>query len=111
MTLQMTTWYWVTTVYNDGTVHTPVKPDVFSLTFGDDGNVNVTTDCNNLRGNVVVDENRIQFGQMMSTRMYCEDSQEQLFSKMLDNISSYFFTDRGQLVLEIKFDSGSMIFR
>ena len=111
MTLQMKTWYWVKTVYNDGTVHTPVKPDVFSLTFGDDGNVNVTTDCNNLRGNVVVDENRIQFGQMMSTRMYCEDSQEQLFSKMLDNISSYFFTDRGQLVLEIKFDSGSMIFR
>ena len=111
MTLQMKTWYWVKTVYNDDTVHTPAKPDVFSLTFGDDGNVNVTTDCNNMRGNYVVDENRIQFGQMMSTRMYCEGSQEQLFSKMLDSISSYFFTNRGQLVLEIKFDSGSMIFR
>ena len=111
MTLQMKTWYWVKTVYNDDTVHTPAKPDVFSLTFGDDGNVNVTTDCNNVRGNYVVDENRIQFGQMMSTRMYCEGSQEQLFSKMLDSISSYFFTNRGQLVLEIKFDSGSMIFR
>ena len=111
MTLQMKTWYWVRTVYNDDTVHTPLEPDVFSLTFGDDGNVNVTTDCNNMRGNYVVDENRIQFGQMMSTRMYCEGSQEQLFSKMLDSISSYFFTNRGQLVLEIKFDSGSMIFR
>lgn len=111
MTLQMKTWYWVKTVYNDDTVHEPAEPGVFSLTFGEDGNVQVATDCNNMRGSYVVDENRIQFGQMMSTRMYCEGSQELLFSKMLESVSSYFFTNRGQLVLEIKFDSGSMIFR
>jgi heat shock protein HslJ len=48
---------------------------------------------------------------MMSTRMYCEGSQEQLFSKMLENVSSYLFTDDGQLVLELKYDSGSIRLR
>ncbi len=111
MTLQMKTWYWVKTVYNDDTVHTPVKPDVFSLTFTQDGRLMVTTDCNTMRGSYRVDEHRIQFEQMLSTRMFCEGSQEQQFSKMLEGVNSYFFTNRGQLVLEIKYDSGSMIFR
>jgi heat shock protein HslJ len=111
MTLQMKTWFWVKTIYNDGAVHTPVEPDVFSLTFGENDDVRVTTDCNTMRGRYLVDEHKIQFEQMASTRMFCEGSQEQQFAKMLENVSSYFFTDRGQLVLEIKFDSGSLLFR
>ena len=111
MTLQMKTWNWVKTVYNDDTVHTPLEPDVFGLTFDDEGNLHVTTDCNTMNGRYLVDEHRIQFEQMTSTRMFCEGSQEQEFAKMLDSVSSYLFTDRGQLVLEIRYDSGSMIFR
>ena len=111
MTLQMKTWYWVKTAYNDDTVHTPIEPDVFSLTFDEEGNLHVTTDCNTMNGRYLVDEHRIQFEQMASTRMFCEGSQEQEFAKMLESVSSYLFTDRGQLVLEVRYDSGSMIFR
>ena len=111
MTLQMKTWYWVKTAYNDDKVHTPIEPDVFSLTFDEEGNLHVTTDCNTMNGRYLVDEHRIQFEQMASTRMFCEGSQEQEFAKMLESVSSYLFTDRGQLVLEVRYDSGSMIFR
>lgn len=111
MTLQTKTWYWEKTLYNDDTVHVPNEPGVFSLAFGQDGRVAITTDCNSMGGNYRVEGNQLQFEQMMSTRMYCEGSQEQLFSKMLENVSSYLFTDDGQLVLELKYDSGSIRLR
>jgi hypothetical protein len=43
--------------------------------------------------------------------MYCENSQEAEFTKMLGEVESYYFTNRGELVFNLKFDSGSMIFR
>ncbi len=111
MILQMKTWSWVKTTYNNGDVYAPVEPGVFSLTFEQDGTLLVTTDCNTMRGNYRVDEHRIRFEQMAATRMFCEDSQEQLFSRMLESVNSYFFTNRGQLILEIKYDSGSILLR
>ena len=108
--LQTKTWLWERTVYNDDTVHTPVKADAFTLTFTDDAQVQVTTDCNNMRGGYTVTDNRIEFSQMAATRMYCEGSQEQLFAGMLENVSSYFIHEDGRLILELKYDSGSMIF-
>ena len=111
MTLQMKTWSWEKTIYNNGDVHTPVEPGIFSLTFEQDGRLLVTTDCNTMRGNYRFDKRRIWFEQMLATRMFCADSQEQLFTKMLESVNFYFFTNRGQLVLEIKYDSGSILFR
>jgi hypothetical protein len=35
----------------------------------------------------------------------------QEFVEMLQNVQSYFFTADGQLILALKYDSGSMIFR
>jgi len=63
-----------------------------------------------MQGHYSIAENKIQFKKMVSTRMFCERSQEQLFSKMLEDVSSYFFTNRGQLVLELEYNCGSMIF-
>ena len=111
MTLDMTTWRWIRTVYNDGTIITPQKPEAFSLTLRKDGTVSVKTDCNSMSGNYVVSGKRIEFKDMATTLMYCEGSQEQVFSSMLGNVQSFLFTSRGELVLELKFDSGSIIFR
>ena len=108
--LQSKTWTWVTTIYNDDTVHTPNKTDAFTMTFTDEGRVQITTDCNNMQGGYTVTENRIEFSQMIATRMYCEGSQEDLFAKMLENVTSYFIDDSGRLILELKYDSGSVIF-
>jgi hypothetical protein len=47
----------------------------------------------------------------MSTKMFCEGSQENVFSQSLTEVVSYLFTTRGELILEIKMDSGVMVFK
>lgn len=110
MTLSMTEWFWVRSHYNDGKVVHPTKEKTFSLTFKE-GRVMITTDCNRMSANYVTEGNKITFKDMTSTRMYCEGSQESEFSKMLEQISGYMFTSKGELVLLFAMDSGSMIFR
>ena len=84
----------------------------FTLSFTKEGQVSGTTDCNSFHGTVTVEKHKIHFGENMAmTRKFCEGSQEMEFIEMLQNASSFFFTSRGQLIMELKYDSGSMIFR
>lgn len=112
MNLYMKKWNWVNTIYNNDTTISPQKENKFSLTFNKDNTFSATTDCNGIGGKYVLDnDNRIVFSDMMSTMMYCEGSQESDFRKMLENTSSFMFNSKGELVLHLKFDSGSVIFK
>lgn len=110
MTLGMKTWNWVRTAYNNDTTITP-KTNKFTLTLKTDKTFSAATDCNGVGGEYIVNGNKITFTKMMSTMMYCEGSQEQDYSKMLGQVQSYLFTSKGELVLSLKLDTGSMIFR
>jgi heat shock protein HslJ len=110
MTLDMKPWVWVSTLLNDETVVTPKEPGSFVLTFAEDGTFSVQTDCNAMGGKYTVDESSIAFSEIVSTKMYCEGSQEGTFSEYLMNTSQYHFTARGQLILDLKFDSGTVEF-
>jgi heat shock protein HslJ len=111
MSLGMKKWNWVRSEYNDGRVVTPKMVDKFTLTFNTDGTFGASTDCNGVGGNYTTKEGSITFSQMISTLMYCEGSQENEFRDSLSNSTSYHFTSKGELVLGLKFDSGSVIFR
>lgn len=111
MTLGMTTWKWNKTLYSDDKLVTPLKENKFTLKFEKDGRFSVTTDCNSMGGQYSVKDKNITFGSMMSTMMYCEVSQEGDFAKMLSETQSYMFTSKGELVLILKMDSGSVYFR
>ncbi len=111
MNLTMKTWNWIGTSYNDESKVVPKKAGKFTLTFKSDGNFSMTTDCNSMSGKYSVKKNSIVFTQMISTLMACEDSQEQEFSKMVQDSDSFLFTNKGELVLNIKYDSGSVIFK
>lgn len=111
MTLFITEWRWITAQYNDGTVVKPKSEWDFKITFKKDGTFSASTDCNGIGGNYDVDGNSITFRDMLGTLMYCEGSQENDFRKILENTLSYFFTSRGELVLELKSDSGTATFR
>lgn len=112
MTLEMKTWTWIKTQYNNDTEVTPLEADVFTLTFNTDGKFSATTDCNSINGSYEVDGSKISFGNIASTRMYCEGSQESVFIKLLqEEVSSFLFTSKGKLVLDLKFDSGIAIFK
>lgn len=109
MTLDMKPWRWVKTTYNNDTETKP-KIDRFVLAFKNDKTFSASTDCNGVGGEYAVTGNKISFTRMFSTQMYCEGSQESEFAKMLEETQSFLFTSKGELVLELKFDSGSVIF-
>ncbi len=111
MTLPMNTWVWISALYNDEREIKPTKKDAFTLKFGSDGRFNATTDCNAIAGKYTTKNEMISFTDMISTKMFCEGSQETVFAELLTNTSSYHFTSRGELILDLKFDSGSVVFR
>lgn len=112
MTLGMKEWKWISALYNDGREVKPKNPNAFSLTFNSNGTFSATTDCNGIGGKYSVqNDGGLLFSEMVQTLMYCEGSDEVEFVKLLTNASSYHFTSRGEMVLGLKFDSGSVIFR
>jgi heat shock protein HslJ len=111
MTLPMKKWVWVSAKTADGKILTPKKADAFTLTFGTDLRVAVGTDCNRGGGSYVAQSGTLTFGSLMSTKMYCDGSQEMEFSALLQDVAKYRFTGNGELVLTLKTAPGEMVFR
>ncbi len=111
MTLGMKTWVWVSALYNDGKKIEPKQAGKFTLTFSDSTRFSATTDCNNMSGSYTADSDSITFSQIAMTKMYCEGSQESDFVTLLENSQGYHFTARGELIFDLKFDSGTVTFR
>jgi heat shock protein HslJ len=72
------TWKWRGTEKGSEML-TPKKADAFTLTFGADGSVSGTTDCNSFSGSYTLTGNAIQFGALGMTKKFCEGSQENEF--------------------------------
>lgn len=103
-------WLWQETVMNDDTVIVPKQSEAFVLRFDTEGRMSGTTDCNGFGGSYVVTDGTLKMGPFMMTKMYCEGSQEMEFQGMLDEPVTFMFTDAGELVLMLPYDSGSVIF-
>lgn len=111
MKLDMKTWTWVRAV-QDGNEIVPRNAQAFTLTFGTDGMFAATTDCNRVRGGYTARGRDLSFDDaLVATRMFCADSQEQVFTALLQNTSGYTFTSRGELVLQLTDGAGSATFR
>lgn len=111
MTLGMKPWVWQQAIYNNGQEIIPEKKDAFTLTFTDANTVVIATDCNSAGGNYIAENNTIKFSDLRTTRMYCEGSQETEFLKLLQETQSFQFTSHGELIFDLKFDSGIVRFR
>jgi heat shock protein HslJ len=110
MSLTMKAWNWVSLTDAAGNVTKPRTEGRFILTFKDNKNFSARTDCNGVGGEYVATGNKITFEKMMSTLMYCEGSQEQVFSGMIGAAQSYKFTSKGELVFNLK-DGGTGVFK
>ncbi len=109
--LQANGWYWKETQYNSGDVVNAKEPAKFLTTFMSDGEFSATTDCNNGGGSYKTDGGQLTFGPIAATKKACmEENQEADFFNMLGEVQSYFITEDGNLVLQLKFDSGVMLF-
>ena len=109
--LQSKEWQWIETQYNNDEVVKPKEEKLFSIDFNSEGFVSIKTDCNNYSGGYSIDGSKIQFSQILGNLMFCEGSQESEFVSMILEADSFLFDDSSNLVLNIKYDSGSIFFK
>ncbi len=95
------TWVWKNTKTKNGDIITPKKDD-FAITFNEGGRITSTTDCNNIMAEYKVEENnKLTFNSLASTKMYCQDTQENIYAEQLNNVISYKI-DGNNLMLNLK---------
>lgn len=100
MSLTMKRWQWVTARIDNTTV-TPKFPEKFLLSFKAQNEFSASTDCNGVGGSYNTKSASLSFDKMMSTMMFCDGSQEGVFTKILSDTTGYHFTSKGELVLEL----------
>jgi heat shock protein HslJ/membrane-bound inhibitor of C-type lysozyme len=100
LTLTDAVWQWQETTMTDGTTFESQQPEAFTLTFTQDGQVNITTDCNNGFGSYTYGEKAFAFGAIAATEKAClGETQETEFFAMLSVIGGYTFTAEENLLL------------
>jgi heat shock protein HslJ len=104
------TWSWKETVMSDDKRIRPVAPERYTVLFQPGGAFAVRADCNRGSGSYTLNGAALSFGPMAMTRAMCPpDSMDGEFTKQLGNVSGQLFKG-DELVLTLKFDSGSMYF-
>ena len=112
-TLQGVVWEWQGSQYNDDTEAVPEDPSRYTIEFADDGTASIQADCNQVRADYVAneDDSTLSITPGASTKVACpEDSLDSEFMRDLEGAAIYFFDDAGDLLIDIKFDSGTMRF-
>jgi heat shock protein HslJ len=108
--LSGTVWKWTTSLFNDDTRKTPDDPNNYLLEFLPQGAVAIKADCNRVAGAYTTNGNQLTITPGPSTMAACPPgSMGDEYVQQLTNVTSYLFKD-GNLILEFKFDSGSMTF-
>ncbi len=105
-----TAWSWQYTELQDKERVEAPAGDQFVLTFEGEGRFGSTTDCNSMGGSYVLDGEVLSIGDMMMTKMYCEDSMEVTYAEHLGLVNSYVITG-DVLRLNLNRDYGVMVFK
>lgn len=109
-TLRNTTWQWTGSTDSRGQTVRPSDPSRFKLTFGTDGRVTTSTDCNGASGIYSTQAEVLSMGQFMQTEMYCEGSLEQVYLGGLVTVNSYRIAGDTMTMIMHK-DLGMMTFK
>ena len=103
-------WKWIYTIKKDGTKYIPPESVNYTVQFLEAGMLRVKADCNAKGGVYSVQGNRLIIEITYSTRAACgEGSLEDQFVRDLMSGAVFFLKDR-DLSLDLKFDSGRMMF-
>ena len=109
--IQGATWVWKKTVMSDDGVVTPNKAGAFTLIFNVDGNISGKTDCNSFFGSYTFgSDGFIKFGPLGGTLMFCNGSQEQVFTSAVSKVDRFSVDASGNLLLFLSGNSGTVYF-
>ena len=104
------TWSWQRTEYSDGTVLESANPSNYTVTFRPDGRAVIQADCNSGSAGYTVDGASLNSGPAAVSLVGCPPgSQDTVFLRDLSQVATFVF-DGDQLVLNLRFDSGNMVF-
>lgn len=92
-------WSWERITTSENEIIFPRTHDAFTITFTEDGEIDGTTDCNNFSSTFTKNESNINFGPFMSTEMYCKNSQEEIFKKLLSEVNNFSVYEDSKLIL------------
>ena len=107
--LTATTWMWVGFT-NPVEQYSVESPENYTLSFQDDGTVNIKADCNDAVGSYTVDGSSIKIGVGPMTLAACPpESLGDDFVKYLGFAAIYFFED-GNLFIDLFADGGTLEF-
>ncbi len=106
-------WMWQSSTNVDGEVVEVNSSEDFVLTISnkdDEWRLNSSTDCNNVAGSFIKNDEVISVGPLVSTKKAClEETQEEFYSEQLSFASSYSIEGDILTIILVK-DSGTMIF-
>lgn len=102
---------WLRTELKNNQVILPKTQGKFVVTFSEDLKFSAKTDCNTNGGNYSLTENKITLTDLVATRMYCENSQEEIFIRDMQKIESYEILPDETLILNLPDNSGRIYFR
>ncbi len=108
--LSGTSWIWKDTSFNNRTTSTIPGNNKFVITFGTDGAVTSSTDCNSVSGRYAVTNDRITISNTASTKMACQGATlETTYVQQLTQVTNFVFESTNELDLAIG-NTGTMSF-
>ncbi|MGD2078547.1 MAG: META domain-containing protein [Chloroflexota bacterium] len=106
------TWYWKEYV-DFGEVNSFIvpNPELYTITFSDDGTAAIQADCNNILAEVTTDgSSSLTLSLGPTTMVFCgEESLDVQYTEQLANVATYVIED-GTLYLNLQADAGNMVF-
>jgi heat shock protein HslJ len=104
-----TSWIWVSASAEGVTADAPAG-EKFVVTFdAKSTSVSSKTDCNTITGDYTTSSGTLRFGTFATTMMFCDGSQESIYSELLSKTRSYLLSNN-KLILTLS-DKGTMTFK
>lgn len=104
-------WIWISSFDEYGNEFKPKKVGVFSIQFNNDDSFVTETDCNKIGGKYFLLNKNLTFNNVFSTKIFCENSDEEEFKKIFDKTDSFYYGRDGSVVLKFKDNLGYAIFK
>jgi heat shock protein HslJ len=113
LSLTMKPWVWVRTIDIDGTSIYPKKEDAYTATFGFQDTVQLGAGCKTGFGLYSLSQNILSIHDIIISEKNCIDATETIdaYLRSFDNVTTYTFNTRGELVLRTKGLRGAMFFK
>jgi heat shock protein HslJ len=109
--LQGVVWQWQGSQYSDGSEAVPDDPALYTIEFAEDGSAFILANCNTVRATYEENEGSLSIVLGASTRVACpEGSLDGEYLRDLEGAAIAFSDGTGDLLIDIKFDSGTMRF-